>query len=211
MTMRVSMFQSRTTDSIRILPVRDTSGFTLVETLVAIAIIMFAVAGPLFSANRSLRVAQSAQDKLTATYLAQEGIEYVRRVRDDTYLTAYPSGGNISANAWSKFLSGTPQSYTISQCRAPNMCTVDSTRPIGSSLVQCPIVSIPVCQPLYRRIDGVYTQTSSGNTLTIFTRSVQVFDVGSDPNEVRVVSTVSWTDRGSSQTVVTTDHLKPWQ
>jgi hypothetical protein len=51
------------------------SGFTIVETLVAVAILMIAIAGPLTIVNKSLRAAMEAQDQVTAAYLAQDVIE----------------------------------------------------------------------------------------------------------------------------------------
>ena len=63
-------------------------GFTLIETMVAVTILTLAVAGPLMTASRAIVAAQSARDQLTASYLAQEGIEYVRAMRDNEYLAA---------------------------------------------------------------------------------------------------------------------------
>ncbi|MFA5942213.1 MAG: prepilin-type N-terminal cleavage/methylation domain-containing protein [Candidatus Paceibacterota bacterium] len=76
-------------------------GFTLVEALVAITIVTVTVSGSLFAANSALVASAISRDQLTASYLAQEGIEYVRLLRDNEYLAAYP--GNTSA-AWGNFL-----------------------------------------------------------------------------------------------------------
>ncbi|MCK6462370.1 MAG: type II secretion system GspH family protein [Candidatus Pacebacteria bacterium] len=64
-----------------------TRGFTLIETIVAIALLSAAVAGPLTMAIKSISNASVSQDQLTAFYLAQEAIEYVRKVRDDNVLS----------------------------------------------------------------------------------------------------------------------------
>lgn len=77
-------------------------GFTLIEALVAVTILTIAVVGPLYTASRAIVAAQSARDQLTASYLAQEGIEYARAVRDDNFLAAYYAG---TGNAWNNFLS----------------------------------------------------------------------------------------------------------
>ena len=67
----------------------DIRGFTLTETMIAITILTFAVAGPLFTASRSIIAADIARDQLTASYLAQEGIEYVRMMRDNAMLRSF--------------------------------------------------------------------------------------------------------------------------
>lgn len=190
-----------------------TTGFTLIETLVAVTIVAFSVAGPLYSASRSLIAAQAAEGKLIATYLAQEGVEYVREMRDDEYLAAYQAGGaTVSTDAWNAFISGAGTA-SIAQCRSIT-CTLDPVQVMGSSLTPCSAATTP-CTRLYRRSDGVYTQQNgAGNTQTIYTRTLQVFSVplaAGNPTEVRVVSKVSWDFHGITQTVSVTDHLTPWQ
>lgn len=64
----------------------------MVEALIAIAIITLTIGGPLYAASRSLNAANNAKDRLIASYLAQEGIEYVRRMRDNMYLQGISTG-----------------------------------------------------------------------------------------------------------------------
>lgn len=102
-------------------------GFTLIETMVAVTILTLAISGAFLTANSAIVAAGIARDQLTASYLAQEGIEYARLIRDDDYLAAYHMGGaNVSTAAWASFLSslgtgtivypapnlGTPTSFT---------------------------------------------------------------------------------------------------
>lgn len=104
--------------------------FTLVETLIAVSILTLSIAGPLLAASRSLVLAQVSRDKLTASYLAQEGIEYVRAMRDDAYLSSYQSGGaDVSGAAWSDFVSGN-SSWSITPC-VTAACTLDPTQDQG--------------------------------------------------------------------------------
>src|SRR3989344_7940392 len=84
--------------------IHNRRGFTLIETMIAVTILAFAVAGPLYTANRVVVAAQTARSQLTASYLAQEGIEYMRSMRDKEYLSAYQTGGeNVSVAAWTRF------------------------------------------------------------------------------------------------------------
>lgn len=56
--------------------------FTLVETLVAISILMIAVAGPLTVANQGLTSAIYSKDQMVASFLVQESMETIKYLRD---------------------------------------------------------------------------------------------------------------------------------
>ncbi len=193
---------------------KRSTGFTLVETLVAVAIITLAVSGPLFMASRAVVATQIARDQLTASYLAQEGIEYVRAMRDAEFLAAFQAGAaGISTTAWNNFLSNpvSSDSATISGCKA-STCTLDPSPDVqmgtgvGLSLQPC----TTTCTPLYL-VNGFYTQQSdvNGAVATPFTRTVQAFDAAA--NDERIVSKVTWNFHGTPYTVTVTDHLSPWQ
>ena len=59
-------------------------GFTIVETLVAITILMISIAGPLTIAQKSLNAANQAKDQVTASYLAQDQMELIKNARDNS-------------------------------------------------------------------------------------------------------------------------------
>ncbi|HUX80764.1 MAG TPA: prepilin-type N-terminal cleavage/methylation domain-containing protein, partial [Candidatus Paceibacterota bacterium] len=147
-------------------PACHSTGFTLVETLIAVTIVTLAVAGPLTVASRALVAGQIAHDQLTASYLAQEGVEYVRAMRDDEYLALYPPDAGTSATAWNNFLNGSDVA-AITQCRSTT-CTLDPAKAMGSSLTPC---SGGTCTPLYLA-NGIYTQQNTivGSVKTAFTR-----------------------------------------
>ena len=191
-------------------PTSGLRGFTLIETLVAITIITIAVSGPLFTASRAIVAAQIARDQLTASYLAQEGIEYVRAMRDNEYLSAYQASGlNVSTAAWNNFLAG-----SINQCRG-SICTLDPSKPMDSgndmSLAPCS----GSCAPLHltQLSNGTYGYTQqSGGTVTHFIRTIQVIDASpSGATDVRVISKVSWDFHNTPYSISISDHLTPWQ
>lgn len=66
-------------------------GFTLVETLVAISIFTLSMVAVLSVLVTSISNTSYAKRKMVASYLAQEGIEYVRNMRDNYVL--YPESG----------------------------------------------------------------------------------------------------------------------
>lgn len=58
-------------------------GFTLLEALVAISILMVAVAAPITIAQKGLSSAVYTKDQMIASYLAQDVIEYIKNKRDE--------------------------------------------------------------------------------------------------------------------------------
>ncbi|MFA6408061.1 MAG: prepilin-type N-terminal cleavage/methylation domain-containing protein [Candidatus Paceibacterota bacterium] len=168
-------------------------GFTLIEALVAVTILTLAVSGPLMAASRAIVAAETSRDQLIASYLAQEGIEYIRAMRDDEYLKLYTSGD--TTGAWANFLAA------ISKC-VGTACSFDRA---GPSLSSC---SGAACTPLYLS-SGIYTQQSTSGTKTVFTRTLQATSISA--NEERIVSTVTWSFHDALYTVTVTDHLTPWQ
>lgn len=193
-------------------------GFTLIETLVAIAVLTLAVSGPLLTASRAAIAAETASYQLTASYLAQEGIEYLRAVRDHYYLTAYAQNAtDLSNTAWNDYLAA------VSACRSSNgsrTCTLDPRLPmgVGNSLVPC---SGNSCGPLYlvgcaQTANGLsctppnyYTQSTSAGVATPYTRVIRLYDISA--TDERVESTVTWNFHNTVYTVTVNDHLTPWQ
>ena len=176
--------------------------FTLIETMVAVATLTLAVSGAFFAANSAFLAASVSRDQLTASYLAQEGIEYARLLRDNAYLSAYQAGGaTVSQNAWNAFLSG-----PIASCTAQTPCTYDPVSP--TPLVPCS----GACTPLYL-VSGsrpYYTQQSgNGAMVTSFTRTIQATAVSL--MDERIVSTVLWSSHGVRHSVTVSDHLTLWQ
>lgn len=189
------------------------NAFTLLETMIAVTIITLAVAGPLYTASRAVVASQIAKDQLTASYLAQEGIEYVRRMRDDEFLKAYQAGGaNISSAAWTAFISGS-DAGSITQCRA-STCTLDPTRTMGTgSGLALQTCSGSSCTPLYLLPSGLYSEQNniSGSVQTPYTRTIQAIDLSPYTYDEGIVSKVTWVYHGTTYTVRVIDHVTQWQ
>lgn len=75
-------------------------GFTLVETLVAISIFTTSILGLMAVLSSGISSTNYAKKKMTATYLAQEGIEYARNLRD----TAVLYDSTSAQNGWDTFI-----------------------------------------------------------------------------------------------------------
>lgn len=187
-------------------------GFTLIEALIAVTIVTLSVAGPLYTASRALVAAEIARDKLTASYLAQEGVEYIRMMRDSAYLSAPATG-------WSDFTTAI-ETY----CFGPSSsCTIDPSNPLVGYGPGKSIVNYVGNAPLYlanctNGAGGLscappnyYTQQSGlpVSSKTPFTRTVQAFHTSG--NEERIDSAVTWSFHGTPYTVTVSDHVTPWQ
>jgi type II secretory pathway pseudopilin PulG len=59
------------------------NGFTIIETLVAISILMIAIAGPLTVAGKGYTSAIDARNQSEASLLAQESLEYLNNLKDN--------------------------------------------------------------------------------------------------------------------------------
>ncbi|MCA9363679.1 type II secretion system protein [Candidatus Kaiserbacteria bacterium] len=76
-------------------------GFTLVESLIAITILLIVIISPMTIAARGLQSSFFANDQITAVYLAQESIEAVQKLRDENIIdVANGGGGETSTWAW---------------------------------------------------------------------------------------------------------------
>lgn len=61
-------------------------GFTLLESIVAIAIFTVGVSTAVFVITQAISVGSRTKDRIIATHLAAEGIEVVRNIRDRNWL-----------------------------------------------------------------------------------------------------------------------------
>jgi prepilin-type N-terminal cleavage/methylation domain-containing protein len=177
-------------------------GFTLVETLVAISILLVVIVGPMTVASRGMQSAFYASDQTTAIYLAQEAIEHIQKLRDDTALDNYDdymtdgNDGDGDTWEWHDDLS--------SHCRDGDGCDVNfAASPITyrdcSTASSCVLNKYTGASPG----DRVYGYSSgSGWAPSIFTRRIRVGD-DTSANGVPVTVTVSWNSSlfGNTRTV----------
>ena len=176
-------------------------GFTLLETLVAIGILAVGIAGPIYMASRSLVLAENAANSLTASYLAQEGLDFIRKHRDEAYFSDYEISGGSPGSYWSYFMD------SVATCVYPNWCGVN-VHPLANG---DPFTSVQKLNLVVKNNHELYsTEWGEGySTTTPFTRRVQVtFDNAS--TYANVVSTVTWEFKGSSYSVTQSSILTPW-
>lgn len=167
--------------------------FTLVELLIAISIMSISILAAFTAISNNLRGSNFAEDQMIAYYLADEGIEYVRNIRDQNSLKNIQAGSN--AIPW---LDG------VSQFCTARACTVDS-----------PLANITSCSgaastcPYLRKdtVSGLYGYTSSW-PLTQFQRGISVNVISA--TEADVSSTISWTTNGVSKNYTLSEILRDY-
>ncbi len=169
--------------------VHNKSGFTFVETLVAITVLLVAVVAPMSLAQDGIVAAKLSQDQIVAFYLGQEGIEVVKNLRDGNRL-ANASGQLAGANLLNCVVTD-PEDAT------EYGCIVDATRTPGGSFWT--ETCIGECEPI--RIDTIgglngaktYSYLTTNTTATKYTRTVKVwYPDGLNTDEAVVRVTVSW-------------------
>src|SRR3989338_10456135 len=63
-------------------------GFTLIEVIVAVFVLTIGVVGVFALVNQTMAASSILTSRLIAAYLAQEGIEIARNIRDGNFLEA---------------------------------------------------------------------------------------------------------------------------
>ena len=173
-------------------------GFTLVETMVAVAIVGIAIVGPLYTVQKGVVAAYVARDRLVASSLAQEGAEYVHAIRDNNFLYNIANPG--SPRSWLYGLNGAGGS---TDCTGTYGCRVD---PPQNTVTVC----TATCSPLNLSSAGIYNHQalSGGNVATKFTRTVTLTAVST--TEAKVTVTVTWVTVGVPYSVTVTENLQNW-
>ncbi len=178
---------------------KNKSGFTLVETLVAVFIfsisltVMFAV---LASGISDLNFSKK---KTTAQYLAQEGIEYVRNIRDTHVFFDDPS---TPQTGWGHFLA------EFSGCNANANANGCFLAPPNSSVSVCQAGGMGCAHLKYTSSTGSYNYDSNG-TDSGFVRIIKV-ERGTNANDAKVLSTVYWVSNGTNHSASFSEDLYNW-
>ncbi|MEK7616153.1 MAG: prepilin-type N-terminal cleavage/methylation domain-containing protein [Patescibacteria group bacterium] len=162
-----------------------TSGFTLIETLVALFVLSVALAGAFALISFNTSNANFIKNSFIASSLTQEGMELVRNLRDTDWFAGNEFGS--FGNAGGPVPDGT---YCVQW---------NSTELAGS------------CDPkLFHDSQQLYSHDSAG-VGTVFSRSVNIRKVGASPTaEIVVMVQVSWRERTGTKQVNAEEHLYNW-
>ncbi len=172
------------------------SGFTLIETLVSVAIFSSSILVMMVILGRGISDTGFVKKKVIAEYLAQEGIEYIRNMRDTfvMYDSVSPQNGwvqfytkllNASCSTAACYFNdninyGSPPAKAMTTLTlAP--CTDASGKPAG----KCSGAPL-----YYHASSGKYDHNPAGGVDSGFTRKILVAYTSDD--EVRFSSIVYW-------------------
>ncbi len=170
-------------------------GFTIIESFIAVVLFTIAVAATLSLLARSVYFSNTSADRITAVYLAQEGLEFIRNTRTSNLLSQQPWLTNlnncITATCTIETLSNTNVAARVQPCS-------------GSTC-------------LLSRFNSSFSVYGYNSTWaqTIFERKIRVTPQtgGVNPNadEVLVTVIVSWTQKNVPYSITLKDHLFNWQ
>jgi len=180
-------------------------GFTLVEALIAISILMIAIATPISLSQKALSSATLSRDQMTASFLAQDGLEAVKNLRDQIAI---------------RYDSSNPNTDWLSSFRDKCICIIDRQCNLDLlEAVYCNINSTSDDLSANNSIIGSANNDSSINPLKIekdsnnnfikydlnpagslskFSRYINIATT-TDPNEAMVQVRVCWPDYPCSQ------------
>ena len=169
-----------------------TTGFTLVETLIAVSIFSFSILALMAVLSQGISDTGYAKKKMIAGYLAQEGIEYIRNMRDTYVLYT-----EVPGNSWDGFRS------KLASCNPTNGCRFDTVFPHDVSICNSP----NDCK-LYVNNGNYSTDPTSGDD-SGFTRKIWM-DVIDSNKELKISSEVRWTQRSGTYNITFTENLFNW-
>jgi prepilin-type N-terminal cleavage/methylation domain-containing protein len=180
-------------------------GFTLVESLVAISIFSLSILAMMIVLGKGIADTGYIKKKMIATYLAQEGIEYIRNFKDDYVL--YSSDTSVG---WNNFTA------RINGCSTANGCYTDdqsvsysdSTIPMTDLvLLACTDATCSTHPIYYNPANARYSSAAVGSN-SGYTRKITLNYI--DSNNARFTSTVYFTQGGLTSSISLTENVTNW-
>jgi prepilin-type N-terminal cleavage/methylation domain-containing protein len=168
------------------------SGFTIIESLVAIAILVVAVIGSMSAVQSGISSYIYSKDQVVAFYLAQEAFEQVRNIRD---------GNVINGSNWLADIA----EVADDPCYFGQACMVS---PVESSIAsRC---SAPGQCPKLRQDpdEGFYGYNSSWPE-TIFKREITLESING--NEVAMTVIINWSKGIMNREFKARENILNWQ
>ena len=183
-------------------------GFTLVETMFAVFILTFAISALMNIVSSSIFSARYAKDEITANYLLQEVVDYIRNDRDTIVFLGTVDPTNKWEQFWNKY-------QICSATVSPNGCSIEAYSMTLQGLAEPQNCLDPECGTLYFNSNPTgnkpfYTHDKnvSGVVKTNYKRTIYVERNG---NEINVTVNLSWKNGGLSRSRSLKTSFLNWQ
>lgn len=165
------------------------NGFSLVEVLVAISILLLVIIGPMGMITRSNNATSFASEQANAWFLAQEGIELAQKQRDDLLLESF-NGSLTPDEPWAQFAKPTGD---WSNCFSGTGCglSIESGSTPSIAVEDCSTATCKLYIDNATTLRPSYVYDSSGTINTPYYRVIRMIET-TDGREVEVTSTVTW-------------------
>jgi len=168
-----------------ILSKKKKQGFTMIEMIAAIFMVSVGIAAVFSLVIQSTSYVDLATYRLTAIYLAQEGVEVARNIRDSNILKM----GRTGIGDWDDNFSLGSDYYNFDY---RSQAIPDNTNCSGKN---------------YLQISGGFYVCSS-NASAQFQRKIRLNQLSSD--KIEVVVNVFWTDKGKTNGVSVSEIIYKW-
>ncbi|MFY9463083.1 MAG: hypothetical protein WAP52_02775 [Candidatus Sungiibacteriota bacterium] len=194
-----------------------TAGFTLLETVVALTVILAAVVGPVSLITRGLFSFSFSKNKVIAANLAQEGLEIMRLVRENNIMCDNLNGPAVWQ--WNRDPDGMPMHRLQA---GVDMQSLMAIRTAPCVTIVTPKISISCSDPLLFESAiqspnaGTYGYASGSGT--IFSRCVEITSPPDNPDndipasdQMDIVATVTWNEHGNDRSMKLQERLYNWR
>ena len=161
----------------------NNKGFSLIEVVTAIFILTVGVGGAFSLIYQTLSAVYIVRSELTASFLAQEGVEIIKNLRD---------------NAWLESRAATSTSWLTNLSEAGGDYEVDHTTEYLSRSNNS----------TYLKVDSNGLMNYSSGDNTNFTRSVALTNVST--TTVKVVVIVEWKTGGRNHSLEVVENITNW-
>jgi len=178
---------------------KKNQGFSIIEVMVCVTIILVTFTSIYTLINHSMVFHDLAYSKLTASYLAQEGIEIVRNIRDNNYIRN--ENNNYIKNESNNYILNESNNYIQNESWNVGLNP-------GNYQVQYNSTRLDDYTGNNLKIDSSGLYNYSDGETTRYNRMISI-DKISD-KEIRVTSIVKWSNRGINFDIQVEDHLYNW-
>ncbi|MFH1714139.1 MAG: prepilin-type N-terminal cleavage/methylation domain-containing protein [Candidatus Nealsonbacteria bacterium] len=160
-------------------------GFTIIEVIIAVFVITVGVGAAVILISQTIGLVNTTSSKLIASYLAQEGIEIVRNIRDGNFLIL----ASEPATIWTDNILdvGCPSNVYEADYLSQTLSCISGT---GQKL----------------KVDSNYYNYLSGSE----TNFIRKIIINPDVDKIDVLVEVSWQDKGSINKVTAQANLYDW-